>query len=230
MVVVATWRRMSLARWRTARWVMMSSWRRTACLIVMVGIWRTPSWGRRRRPTHPILVGWRWVIGWRWTGVGGSTRSGKTWGRGRGEMGAGCLSPWVTHWLGNNWADGWDPWRRWGEAGEEGRGRGGRSRGWDTMSKTQGSIGGVLRSGVLGSDQTMVEWRAVGSVASHSTAAGITWLCNCGGGGVRGSTSGPWGPGELHISVHGSGLLLHWMGVRRWWMGVVGWWWTRTKP
>ena len=229
MVVVATWRRMSLARWRTARWVMMSSWRRTACLIVMVGIWRTPSWGRRRRPTHPILVGWRWVIGWRWTGVGGSTRSGKTWGWGRGEMGAGCLSPWVTHWLGNNWADGWDPWRRWGEAGEEGRGRGGRSRGWDTMSKTQGSIGGVLRSGVLGSDQTMVQWRAVGSVTPHSTGTGITWLCTSCGSGVKGGISDPWGPGELHISVHRSGLLLRGVGVMRGWIGVVGWWWTRTE-
>ena len=229
MVVVATWRRMSLARWRTARWVMMSSRRRTACPIVMVGIWRTPSWRRRRRTTRPIVIGRRWVVGWRWAGVGRSTKGGKAWGRGRGEMGAGCLSPWVTHWLGNNWTDGWNPWRRWGEAGEEGRGRGGRSWGRDTMSKTQGSIGGVLRSGILGSDQTMVQWRAVGSVAPHSTGTGITWLCTSCGSGVKGGSSGPWGPGELHISVHRSGLLLRGVGVMRGWIGVVGWWWTRTE-
>ena len=98
------------------------------------------------------------------------------------------------------------------------------------MSKTQGSVSGVMRSSILRSEQTVVQWRAVGSVASYSTGIGITWRCSSCGSGVKGGISDPWGPDELHISVHRSGLLLHWMGVMRWWMGVVGWWWTRTKP
>ena len=143
-------------------------------------------------------------------------------------MGAGCLSPWVAHWLRHNWAYGWSPWGRWGEAGEEGRGRGRRSWGWNMMSKSQGSVGGVLRSGILGSDQTVVQWRAVGSVASYSTGIGITWRCSNCGSGVKGGISDPWSPDGFHISVHRSGLLLSGAGVMIGWIGMVRWWWTRT--
>ena len=129
----------------------------------------------------------------------------------------------------HNWAYGWSPWGRWGEAGEEGRGRGRRSWGQNMMSKAQGSIGGVLRSGILGSDQTVVQWRAVGSVASYSTGTGITWRCSNCGSGIKGGISDPWSPDGFHISVHRSGLLLSGVGVMRGWIGVVGWWWTRTE-
>ena len=143
-------------------------------------------------------------------------------------MGAGCLSPWVAHWLRHNWAYGWSPWGRWGEAGEEGRDRGRRSWGQNMMSKAQGSIGGVLRSGILGSGQTVVQWRAVGSIASYSTGTGINWLGTSCGSGVQGGISDPWGPNELLISVHRPGWLLRGVGVMRGWIGMVRWWWTRT--
>ena len=143
-------------------------------------------------------------------------------------MGAGCLSPWVAHWLRHSWAYGWSPWGRWGKAGEEGSCRGRRSWGQSMVSKTQGSVSGVLRTSILGSEQTVVQWRAVGSVASYSTGIGITWRCSSCGSGVKGGISDPWGPDELHISVHRSGLLLRGAGEMRGWIGVVRWWWTRT--
>ena len=96
------------------------------------------------------------------------------------------------------------------------------------MSKAQGSIGGVLRSGILGSGQTVVQWRAVGSIASYSTGTGINWLGTSCGSGVQGGISDPWGPNELLISVHRPGWLLRGVGVMRGWMGMVRWWWTRT--
>ena len=96
------------------------------------------------------------------------------------------------------------------------------------MSKAQGSIGGVLRSGILGSGQTVVQWRAVGSVASYSTGTGITWRCSSCGSGVKGGISDPWGPNELLSSVHRPGWLLRGVGVMRGWIGMVRWWWTRT--
>ena len=142
-------------------------------------------------------------------------------------MGAGCLSPWVAHWLRHNWAYGWSPWGRWGETGEEGRGRRRRSWGQNMMSKAQGSIGGVLRSGILGSDQTVVQWRAVGSVASYSTGIGITWRCSSCGSGVKGGISDPWSPNELLSSVHRPGWLSRGVGVMRDGIRVIGWWWTR---
>ena len=143
-------------------------------------------------------------------------------------MGAGCLSPWVAHWLRHNWAYGWSPWGRWGKAGEEGSGRGRRSWGQSMVSKTQGSVSGVLRSSILGSEQTVVQWRAVGSVASYSTGIGITWRCSSCGSGVKGGISDPWSPDGFHISVHRSGLLLSGAGVMIGWIGMVRWWWTRT--
>ena len=143
-------------------------------------------------------------------------------------MGAGCLSPWVAHWLRHHWAYGWSPWGRRGEAGEEGRRRGGRSWGWSVVSKTQVSVRGVMRSSILRSEQTVVQWRAVGSVASYSTGTGINWLGTSCGSGVQGGISDPWGPNELLISVHRPGWLLRGVGVMRGWIGMVRWWWTRT--
>ena len=143
-------------------------------------------------------------------------------------MGAGCLSPWVAHWLRHSWAYGWSPWGRWGKAGEEGSGRGRRSWGQSMGSKTQGSVSGVLRTSILGSEQTVVQWRAVGSVASYSTGIGITWRCSNCGSGVKGGISDPWSPDGFHISVHRSGLLLSGAGVMIGWIGMVRWWWTRT--
>ena len=143
-------------------------------------------------------------------------------------MGAGCLSPWVAHWLRHNWAYGWSPWGRRGEAGEEGRRRGGRSWGWSVVSKTQVSVRGVMRSSILRSEQTVVQWRAVGSVASYSTGIGITWRCSSCGSGVKGGISDPWSPNELLSSVHRPGWLLRGVGVMRGWIGMVRWWWTRT--
>ena len=128
----------------------------------------------------------------------------------------------------HSWAYGWSPWGRWGKAGEEGSGRGRRSWGQSMVSKTQGSVSGVLRSSILGSEQTVVQWRAVGSVASYSTGIGITWRCSNCGSGVKGGISDPWSPDGFHISVHRSGLLLRGAGVMRGWIGVVRWWWTRT--
>ena len=96
------------------------------------------------------------------------------------------------------------------------------------VSKTQGSVGGVLRSGILGSDQTVVQWRAVGSVASYSTGIGITWRCSNCGSGIKGGISDPWSPDGPHISVHRSGWLSRVVGVMRGRIGVVRWWWTRT--
>ena len=142
-------------------------------------------------------------------------------------MGAGCLSPWVAHWLRHNWAYGWSPWGRRGEAGEEGRRRGGRSWGWSVVSKTQVSVSGVMRSSILRSEQTVVQWRAVGSVASYSTGIGITWRCSSCGSGVKGGISDPWSPNELLSSVHRPGWLLRGVGVMRGWIRVIGWWWTR---
>ena len=127
-----------------------------------------------------------------------------------------------------SWAYGWSPWGRWGKAGEEGSGRGRRSWGQSMVSKTQGSVSGVLRTSILGSEQTVVQWRAVGSVASYSTGIGITWRCSNCGSGIKGSISNPWSPGGFHISVHRSGLLLSGAGVMIGWIGVVRWWWTRT--
>ena len=96
------------------------------------------------------------------------------------------------------------------------------------VSKTQGSVSGVLRSSILGSEQTVVQWRAVGSVASYSTGIGITWRCSNCGSGIKGGISDPWSPDGFHISVHRSGLLLSGAGVMIGWIGVVRWWWTRT--
>ena len=142
-------------------------------------------------------------------------------------MGAGCLSPWVAHWLRHNWAYGWSPWGRRGEAGEEGRRRGGRSWGWSVVSKTQVSVSGVMRSSILRSEQTVVQWRAVGSVASYSTGIGITWRCSSCGSGVKGGISDPWSPNELLSSVHRPGWLSRGVGVMRDGIRVIGWWWTR---
>ena len=143
-------------------------------------------------------------------------------------MGAGCLSPWVAHWLRHNWAYGWSPWGRWGKAGEEGSGRGRRSWRQSMGSKTQGSVCGVLRTSILGSEQTVVQWRAVGSVASYSTGTGITWRCSNCGSGIKGGISDPWSPNELLSSVHRPGWLLRGVGVVRGWIRMVRWWWTRT--
>ena len=142
-------------------------------------------------------------------------------------MGAGCLSPWVAHWLRHYWAYGWSPWGRRGEAGEEGRRRGGRSWGWSVVSKTQVSVRGVMRSSILRSEQTVVQWRAVGSVASYSTGIGITWRCSSCGSGVKGGISDPWSPNELLSSVHRPGWLSRGVGVMRDGIRVIGWWWTR---
>ena len=142
-------------------------------------------------------------------------------------MGAGCLSPWVAHWLRHNWAYGWSPWGRRGEAGEEGRRRGGRSWGWSVVSKTQVSVSGVMRSSILRSEQTVVQWRAVGSVASYSTGTGITWRCSNCGSGIKGGISDPWSPNELLSSVHRPGWLSRGVGVMRDGIRVIGWWWTR---
>ena len=142
-------------------------------------------------------------------------------------MGAGCLSPWVAHWLRHHWAYGWSPWGRRGEAGEEGRRRGGRSWGWSVVSKTQVSVRGVMRSSILRSEQTVVQWRAVGSVASYSTGTGITWRCSNCGSGIKGGISDPWSPNELLSSVHRPGWLSRGVGVMRDGIRVIGWWWTR---
>ena len=142
-------------------------------------------------------------------------------------MGAGCLSPWVAHWLRHHWAYGWSPWGRRGEAGEEGRRRGGRSWGWSVVSKTQVSVRGVMRSSILRSEQTVVQWRAVGSVASYSTGTGITWRCSNCGSGIKGGISDPWSPNELLSSVHRPGWLVRGVGVMRGWIRVIRWWWTR---
>ena len=142
-------------------------------------------------------------------------------------MGAGCLSPWVAHWLRHHWAYGWSPWGRRGEAGEEGRSRGGRSWGWSVVSKTQVSVSGVMRSSILRSEQTVVQWRAVGSVASYSTGTGITWRCSNCGSGIKGGISDPWSPNELLSSVHRPGWLSRGVGVMRDGIRVIGWWWTR---
>ena len=142
-------------------------------------------------------------------------------------MGAGCLSPWVAHWLRHHWAYGWSPWGRRGEAGEEGRRRGGRSWGWSVVSKTQVSVSGVMRSSILRSEQTVVQWRAVGSVASYSTGTGITWRCSNCGSGIKGGISDPWSPNELLSSVHRPGWLSRGVGVMRDGIRVIGWWWTR---
>ena len=128
----------------------------------------------------------------------------------------------------HSWAYGWSPWGRWGKAGEEGSCRGRRSWGQSMVSKTQGSVSGVLRTSILRSEQTVVQWRAVGSVDSYSTGTGITWRCSNCGSGIKGGISDPWSPNELLSSVHRPGWLLRGVGVMRGWIGMVRWWWTRT--